>query len=124
MKAWWARQSDFDKPWLILWLLALILLVALLPVFADWVHAAHTNERADPSAWIDPKLDDAYVYQPDPCVEALIGAMAAMQPFLPTHFKREDGLWHTTALYTDDGMNDFEAAHRLWEETKLQCMRH
>ncbi len=87
------------------------------------VDASHTNERADPSVWIDPTPDDGYGYREDPCVRALLGAMAAVQPFLPTSFDKEDGLWHTQLLLTDDGMADYETAHRTWEETKVMCMR-
>lgn len=88
-------------------------------------HASHTNERADPSIWIDPKPnDDGYVYREDACVEALRGAMERMEPFIPTKFKRDGDLWHASEFLTVDGMREREEAHRLWEETKLQCWRH
>lgn len=112
--------------------LAFTLLAVLL--FVTSGHASHTNERADPSVWYPtgactsgvppvctPQDDDGYVFTEDPCVKALLAAMA--QPFLPTVFDKEDGLWGTKLLLTEDGMRDFEAAHRTWEETKLQCLR-
>lgn len=100
--------------------------------------ASHTNERADPSVWIPhaedcvshgvhavciPRDDDGYVFKEDPCVKALLAAMAQMQPFLPTSFDKEDGLWGTKLLLTEDGMRDFDEAHRAWEETKVMCIR-
>ena len=105
------------------------LVCTLLAVFVVVTHASHTNERADPSVWIAPGptenvLDDGYVFKDDPCVEALRGAMEQMQPFLPTVFDKEDGLWGTKLLLTEDGMRDFEDAHRAWEETKVMCFRH
>jgi hypothetical protein len=111
-------------------ILAVVALAStLLAVFLLVTHAAHTNERADSSVWIAPGptenvLDDGYVYREDPCVPALLGAMAQMQPFLPTSFEQADGLWETTLLLTDDGMRDFDEAHRTWEEVKVQCWRH
>lgn len=109
---------------MVLAVVALMFTLLALLLFVTSGHASHTNERADPSIWIDPTTDDGYVYHDDPCVEALRGAMEHMQPFLPTMFDRDDGLWITKLFLTDDGMRDFEEAHRAWEESKLQCFRH
>ena len=87
-------------------------------------HASHANERADPSIWIDAKPnDDGYVYREDACVEALRGAMERMEPFIPTQFKKDGELWHTSEFLTVDGMQEREEAHREWEEAKLMCWR-
>ena len=91
---------------------------------SPFAHASHTNERADPSIWIDPKpTDDGYVYREDACVEALRGAMERMEPFIPTQFKKDGNLWHTSEFLTVDGMQEREEAHREWEEAKLMCWR-
>ena len=99
-----------------------LVLLSILVCGAAW--ASHTNERADPSLWIDPKPnDDGYVYREDACVEALRGAMERMEPFIPTQFKKDGDLWHTSEFLTVDGMQEREEAHREWEEAKLMCWR-
>jgi hypothetical protein len=67
---------------------------------------------------------DDYVYQPDPCVEALRGAMEQMEPFLPVHFKKDGEFWVDHLQLTDDGMNDRQLAGEIWKDAKLQCWRH
>lgn len=105
------------------------LALTLLTVFIVAVHATHTNERADPSAWITPgptenvRSGDDAIYRDDPCVSALLAAMEQMEPFVPTIFHKEDGLWGAKIWLTEDGMRQYEDTHRTWEETKLQCKR-
>jgi len=89
------------------------------------VDASHTNERADPSVWIAPAENvPGYVYQNDPCVEALRGAMEAMEPFLPQRLQGSYPLWESLEFYSPDGKAQLEEARRTWEEAKLQCWRH
>lgn len=108
-----------------LWLSGVAFGLGLGMLFCSFAWASHTNDRADPSVWIDPKpADDGYVYREDACVEALRGAMQRMEPFIPTQFKKDGDLWHTSESLTVDGMQEREEAHREWEEAKLLCWRH
>jgi len=70
--------------------------------------------------------DDGYIYKADPCVEALRGAMEAMEPFLPTRaYQDGDGIWRSEAMaLTDDGLQQWLQAQQTWREVKLQCWRH
>lgn len=68
--------------------------------------------------------DDGYVYHEDPCVRALRGAMAMMEPYIPSRWKKkEDGYWYAMQQLTDQDVAERLAAGRVWDETKMQCWR-
>lgn len=120
-------MSERDKRDIVAWFMGFIsgLGLGLILATAFPAHASHVNELADPSIWIDPKPnDDQYIYREDACVDALRGAMQRMEPFIPTVFKRDGDLWHTSEYLTVDGMQEREEAHRQWEEVKIMCWRH
>lgn len=94
--------------------------VVLLGVVVGW--ASHTNERADPSVWIDPSPpEERCVYQPDPCVEALRGAMEAMEPFVTQSVRWDGPFAESRQLFTAEGVRMWQDARRLWDETWVQC---
>lgn len=108
-------MSDIKSIWLLLLLLVLVIL-ALVYAGVPWVSAS-----LPPSIQLQ---DDGYVYQEDPCVEALRGAMERMEPFIPEHYQREGAWWVTTEQLTEDGIQDRREAGAVWQEAKLMCWRH
>ena len=67
---------------------------------------------------------DDYVYAPDPCVEALRGAMEQMEPFVPQQYKKDGDFWVDHMQLTEEGMNDRLLAQEIWRDAKLMCWRH
>lgn len=97
------------------WLLVL-LLVALIILIVT----ASTRASLPPTP-----AESGTIYWADPCVRALLGAMEAMEPFIVSHYIKEDtNRWRFLSIYaSDDGMDDYIEAKQLWDATKRHCWR-
>lgn len=101
------------------WVLLLIWAALIGMVIAVTVFAS-----APPSTGF---MGEQYVYQEDPCVEALQMAMATMEPFIPAKYKKHaDGYWrpHPPVTESDQTIQEYLDARAVWREAKLQCWRH
>ena len=102
-----------------IWLFLLLFLVLAVVLF--WSGVPWVTASVPPSVQFQ---DDHYVYQEDPCVEALRGAMERMEPFIADAFIKKDDTWFVSQAFTDEEFAERVEAGVTWKDAKLQCWRH